>query len=876
MPPSFRRRYGDEMLEFYMERFRSAETPARLWTRVIADLLTTIAIEWLRAIGTREVVPPTVIHRKLSTEERMSVLGQEIVHSIRSLRKSVAFSTAAVVTLALGIASTTAIFSIVESVLLRPLPFPEADRIVVPETQDAGAPPFTSVSYADFMDWRDNHVFDKVAVFYTTQMDLTGAGEPVRVPSVAVGPQFFGALGVRPASGRLLADYDYPVTAGRAVVISDRLWRTQFGGRPDIIGTEVEVNSIKRPIVGVLPPDARWPLVSDLYVPFRLSTENDPDLKRRDNLVYEAIARMKPGATLASTRAAMAQLAARVAKEEPLIRKNITTLPVPVMQSLLGSTTPRALWILLGSVSLLLLIGCVNVANLQLARATARQRELAVRTALGASGFRLVRQTLIESGVLGLTGGVLGVILAQWIVKAMVAMAPADVPRVEMAALSIPAVGFAFAVSLVVALLFGLMPALQASRSDPHLAMGEGARGSSGGRSTRRARRSLVVIELALSVVLLVGAGLALRSVQRLRGVQAGFETHSVLTASISLPGVRYQTGAAVVQFMYNLRDRLAQAPGIRGAGIASASPLGAGGFYLGRSMAMEGKAPTPENEISMQWNAATPGYFAALGLPIRGRDFTAQDDTASSPVMIVNETFARRMFGSADPIGKRAMSTRDEKVYRQIIGVVPNMRYSGVRDTATALAWVPYAQRNAWSQGIITVRTDGAAESGIATLRNTVKAMDPNIALANIATMDHAAAVSIASDRMVAVLLGSFAALALILAAVGIFGVLSYTVAQRTRELGVRMALGAQKRDVLGLVFLETMPLVATGVVIGIGVGLVMSRLMASMLFEVPATDPVTFVGVALVLSLVGLAAALFPARRAARIDPVIALRSD
>jgi putative ABC transport system permease protein len=263
-PPSFRRRYGDEMLAFYQERLRSAEPPARLWARIVADLLTTIAIEWVRTLGTREVVPPTVIHRTLSTEERMSVLWQEIVHSIRSLRKSVAFSSAAVVTLALGIASTTAIFSVVESVLLRPLPFPEADRILVPETQQDANEPFSSVSYADFMDWRDNHVFDKVAVYYTTQMDLTGAGEPVRVPSVAVGPQFFGALGVRPASGRLLADYDFPVTAGRAVVISDRFWRTQFGGRSDIVGSTVEVNAIKRPIVGVLPPNVRWPLDADI------------------------------------------------------------------------------------------------------------------------------------------------------------------------------------------------------------------------------------------------------------------------------------------------------------------------------------------------------------------------------------------------------------------------------------------------------------------------------------------------------------------------------------------------------------------------------------------------------------------------------------
>jgi predicted permease len=425
----------------------------------------------------------------------------------------------------------------------------------------------------------------------------------------------------------------------------------------------------------------------------------------------------------------------------------------------------------------------------------------------------------------------------------------------------------------VVALLFGLVPAIQASRSDPSQAM-SGAR-THGGRATSRTRRVLVVAELALSMVLLAGAGLALRSIQHLRRVHTGFDSPSVLTASFSLPGVRYRTYGDIVRFMHTLRDRLAATPGIRAAGVATASPLGAGGFYLGRSMAPEGKEPIPANETSVQWAVATPGYFAALGLPIRGRDFTMLDDTASTPVMIVNESFARRVFGSVDALGKRAQSTRDEKLQRQIVGIIPDVKYSGMRDSSTAVVYVPYAQ-TAWNFGIITVRTEGDPLSAVGALRREVGSIDRNLALSDITTMDAAAARSIASDKMVAMLLTAFAVLALILAAVGIFGVLSYTVVQRTRELGVRMALGAQKRDVLTLVVRETTPMVLTGIGVGLGIGLGVTRLMRSILFEVQPTDPITFVGVPILLALVGMLAALMPARRAAKVDPLIALRSD
>jgi putative ABC transport system permease protein len=384
-------------------------------------------------------------------------------------------------------------------------------------------------------------------------------------------------------------------------------------------------------------------------------------------------------------------------------------------------------------------------------------------------------------------------------------------------------------------------------------------------------------VELALSVVLLAGAGLALRSVARLRQVDTGFDRRNVLTASISLPGIRYNNQAKVIAFQNQLRERLASAVGIEAVGIASASLLNGGGFYLGRIMVAEGREAVPANEVPIMWTVATPGYFAALRIPIvRGRDFTTHDDTSSPPVMIVSQTFAKRMFGDENPIGRRAMSSRDEKVEREIVGVVRDVKYWGASDSSRALVWVPYAQNNAWRQGIITVRTRSNPVAVLPTVRRELRALDGSIALANIVTMDDVMARSIAGDRLIAVLLGAFAGLALLLAAIGIFGVLSYAMAQRTRELGIRLALGAQRTDVLWLVAREAAPMVAVGVVVGLAAALGLTRFVRTMLFEIQPNDPTTFAAVAITLSVVAVVAAVVPARRASRVDPVIAIRSE
>ncbi len=877
-PPDFRDRYEESMLSFYRQRLtdatRSGESRWRVGRRIVGNLVATAALEW----GAAVFHPRSKTATPRSSEDRMSIIGQELVQSIRSLRRSAGFSLAAIVTLALGISSTTAIFSVVHSVLLAPLPFPDPDRIVVPESRQISTGQASSaITYADFMDWRDNQVFAQVAAYREMEMDITGSGDPVHVQVAAVTPQFFGAIGAPAAKGRTLGPVDYPLSAPRTLVISDRLWRTQFGSRPDIAGLSLEISGIKRTIVGVLAPESRWPVYTDIWIPVRYASEQDPDLQRRDNFIFSAVARLKPGSTLENTRATMATLARRIAVEQPNIRKDVTNVPTPLLEAMLGNTTPRALWILLGSVGLLLLIGCVNVANLQLARAAARRRELAVRTALGASRWRLVRQSLVESGALGLSGGALGAVLAIWMVRMIVAVAPPNIPRIETAHVDAVALAFTVGISIAVALLFGLAPAVHAARGARRQSLHEGDARGGMSPTAARTRRILVSVELALSVVLLAGAGLALRSISRLRGVDVGFDRRNVLIASISLPGIRYGTNEKAVAFHYLLRDRLAAAPGVEAASIVSASPLNGGGFYLGRSMVAEGREVVPANEVSVNWNVTTPGYFATLRIPmLQGRDFTARDDTASTPVMIVSQTFAKRMFGDANPIGKRAMSSRDEKVEREIVGVVGDVKYGGASDSSRALVWVPYAQRNGWSLGIITVRTRGNPAAVLPVIRRELRAVDPAIALANVMTMDDAMARSMAGDRLITVLLGAFAGLALVLAAVGIFGVLSYAMAQRTRELGIRLALGAQRTDVLRLVARETAPMVAGGVVVGLIAALGLTRFVRAMLYEIQPNDPVTFVGVAITLSVVGAVAALVPARRASRVDPVTAIRND
>ena len=809
----------------------------------------------------------------------MDTLLQDLRYAVRTLRRARGFAAIAILTLGLGIGGTTAIYSVVDRVLLRPLPFPEAERLVVPRSLNLTTGDDWSITYADFADWRDAGVFEHVAVYSTNEMDVAGGADPTRVSVTSVSEQYFGALGVAARLGRLLQPADHAIDADQTVVISSQLWRSHFGGDPSVIGRTVRMNGIVRTIVGVLPEGREWPMGGDAWAPLRIANPTAPDLTRRDNFVYQGIARLAPGQTLESTRARLAAMAKVIEAENPVTRKDVSITVVTAAEELLGETLPRILWLLLGAIAFVLLIGCVNIANLMIARASVRQRELAVRTALGASRGRLVRQILTESALLSLCGGVLGALLAVWAVRGLVAVAPANVPRIEEVQLSFGALGIALGLSVACAFLFGLIPALQASATKPGQALGEGSQRLAGGRGAGRGRAALVVVELALALILLAGAGLVTHSLIRLQNTDVGFETSRLMTVSVALPtapGTRYQPRAARRDFYVRALDRLSNMPGVESASMSSALPLGGGGLYLGRAFLAEGWAEPPAStEVRGSWNVIAPRFFETLDLPIlRGRDFTAQDDSAATPVMIINESFAKAMFPGENPVGKRVQSWRDERVLREVVGVVADVRYFGPDDANHALAYVPHAQ-DSWGRMRFVLRTTADPSTVIASARREIAALDPDIALALVSTMDDVRRNALAAPRFTTWLLGGFAGMALLLVAMGLYGVLSYSIAQRTREIGIRMALGAHAGNVLGMVVREAVLLVALGIVLGGAGALALSRVMETLLYEVSAKDPGTLAAVVALLGIVGAAAAWLPARRATRVDPLIALRS-
>jgi putative ABC transport system permease protein len=803
----------------------------------------------------------------------MDTLFQDVRYAIRTLARSRGFALTAILTLALGIGSTTAIYSIVDAVILRPLPFPDPDRFVIPHATKPKEGEQWSVAYLDFMDWRDAKIFSHVAVWQPSESDIAGEGDPERVTAAVVSEQFFGALGITPAIGRVLQPADNALDRERVIVISHPLWRERFGGDSAVIGKQIRMGGLVRTIVGVLPQGTEWPAGTQVWAPMKIADPNAADLIDPDNFIYQAVARLAPGETIGSTRTKMEVMAKRIEQLHPDIRGGISQTIISGTEDLLGPTIPRVLWILLGAVGVVLLIGCVNIANLMLARGNTRLREVAVRTALGASRARLVRQIFTESAVLAVAGGIVGVLLAYWSVKGIIAGAPADVPRLESATVSVPVLSVALIVSLLSAMLFGLAPAVHASGVRPGQALGEGGQRLAGGQRSRRGRTTLVVVELALALMLLAGAGLLTHSLIRLQRTNPGFDTQRVLTMGVALPDSRYGARTLRRTFYDRAIEGLEGLPGVEVASVVSALPLGGGGFYLGRVFLAEGKTEVT-SEVEGMWNVVGPGYFRALRMPVRGREFTARDDTSSVPVMIVNRHFAEKMFPGENPIGKRALSSRDERVLREIVGVVEDVRYFGANDEVRGLVYVPYKQ-DSWRGMRIIVRTTGDPQAIVAPARRVISGIDPDLAVASVSTMDDAMASSLAAPRFTTLLLSAFAGVALLLVAVGLYGVLSYGISQRTHEIGIRMALGAGAAHVRRMVVREAVLMVVLGIIIGGAGALALSRVMTSLLFETSATDPVTFFVVVVVLGLVGAVAAYLPARRATKVDPLIALRA-
>jgi putative ABC transport system permease protein len=818
--------------------------------------------------------------REMSAMRGLDVLGQDLRFGVRTLRKSPGFAIVAVITLALGVGVTTAIFSVVDAVLLRSLGYADAERLVVPQSTRRGTDDMWNVAYRDFLAWKGQNVFASVALYQQDAIDLTGQGAPVRVQTAYVTPEFFRTLDVRPLFGRLPLPDEFKPGAPRPLVLSYGFWQQQFGGAPDAVGKAVRIGGFPATVVGILPKGTEFPREVQMWYPYRGAA--NPSNMAPDNFIFYSLARLHPDKTLEQTRAQLAALAVPVEREFPAKRSGITVTAVPLRDWMVGEQLKRTLWVLLGAVAFVLVIACVNIANLLLARGATRERELAVRTALGAGRGRLVRQLLTENVVLALAGGLIGTALAVWAARALVAAAPAEALRSSvMIRLSLPVLAAALSATLLSAIVFGLVPALQASAVAPGKALAERSLRSTAGARSRLAASLLVVTEVALSLTLLAGAGLLTRSLLRLRAVDTGLDTRRVLTFQVAAPGVRFDTPTKVLEFWSEYRRRLGALPDVASTSVSSAIPLGGGGFYLGRTM-IEAGAPEPPagREISIMWNVVSPDYFRTLGQPLlAGRDFTPRDDSTATPAIIVTRAFADAMFPGqalAAAVGKRVFSWRDERIAREIVGVVGDVRYEGASDRPSPIVYVPLAQSPVRDAVVAVRRSSGDAAALARLARRELATIDPSTAVAEVRTMDQVLANSIAPHQFTAILLGGFAALAVVLAAVGLYGLLSYGVAQRRHEIGVRMALGATGSGVVRLVLRRSLVLVVVGTAIGLAGSLAVTRVLGSLLFEVKPTDPAAFAGAATLLLMVALVASYVPARRATRVDPLVALRND
>ncbi|HEX7173829.1 MAG TPA: ABC transporter permease [Pyrinomonadaceae bacterium] len=809
----------------------------------------------------------------------MGTLLQDIRYGLRGLWRQPAFTLVAVCSLALGIGANTAIFSLVNAVLLKPLPFADSERLVmVWEDASVIGAPRDSVAPANFVDWKtQNQVFDEMAVLSWQSFNITGDGEPERVTAYAVTANVFPLLGTEPALGRhFLPEENEPGTA-KVAMLSHGLWQRRYGGDPSIVGRDIMLNGEKRTVVGVMPQGFQF-LQSfiGLWVPTALTQE---ELANRGAHYLTVLARLKPGVTAEQAQADIGAITDRIAQADPNEAGNLKAAVVPLREQLSGGVR-NSLFILLAAVGFVLLIACANIANLLLARATARQREIAVRTALGASRWRVVRQLLTESVLLSVMGGGAGLLLAAWGFEFLKKLVPDAMALSATLKLDLPVLGYALAVSVLTGLVFGLAPALQASRID----LGEALK-QSGGRTGLtagggRLRGALVVVEVALALVLLVGAGLLIQTISRLQQQYTVFQPEQLLTLRTVLPEGKYKELSRRVDFYDQVLARVETLPGVVSAGYTTSVPLqwkgGANGFT------MEG--PPPEgvlatNAIHRQVSA---GYFKTMGVGLReGRYLEERDDAKGQQVMVVNETMARQYWPGETAIGKRIKFGPAEGTdpWRTIVGVVADVRQMGLDAPVKAEMYLPYRQIAShafYKPRDLVVRTSVDPMSLVSAVRGEIHAVDPEQPLSNIATMEKLLADETGARGLGMMLLSTFAGLALLLAALGIYGVLAYFVTQHVPEIGVRLALGARPRDILALVLKKGMGLALGGVAAGLLAAFALTRLMEKLLFGVTATDPATFAGVAALLVAVAFAACYIPARRATKVDPMVALRYE
>jgi len=861
-PPSFRQRYGEGMLDFYRERRRAAGPG--VWPRLLFDLLVSAAAERLRA------EPGTSAERIT-----MNTLLQDLRQSLRGLARTPGFTAVVLITLALGIGANAAIFSVVNGVLLRPLPFPDPDRLVDVRHQE----PYWNVSEPEFSDYRRELGLERLAAYTDWDANLAGDTEPVRITGARVSDQFFAVMGVNPLMGRTFApEEELPAQVpSPVVVISEAVWRSQFGADPAILSREIRLNGVPRRVIGVMPASFGFPAAgTSVWLPLRLNYDS---LWTRNNHYLLLVGRLRPGATAGQVEASANLLTRRWLTDFPEFYtpdKPFTAEIKPLTDRMLNNTRPY-LVTLLAAVGFVLLIACANVANLLLIRGEARRRELGIRTALGATGRRLVARQLTESGVLAMAGGGLGLLVAWGGVRVLLSLAPDTLPRLEHVRLDGAVLLFTLAVSLGTGLLFGLVPAARAAREDAVTALRDGARSSSRGGS--RMRQALVVGEVALAVIMLSGAGVLLRSLRSLQQTDIGFDPGRILTARISLPPLNYPNDARAIALVQQLEERVRGLPGVVNAGVMGWTPVvGSGGTWSivfdGREIREIAAAPSAD-----PWQV-TPGLFGTLGVRMaRGRAFTDQDAESAPPVAIVNEALAKMLWPGLDPVGHTLRMFGPQSPWVTVVGVAGDILSRGVGKDAPPTMYFPYAQagKSAYylpRQITLAVKTGGRPEVISGAVSRIVHELDPGAPVSEVSSMEAVMGTALASRRFTTVLLGWFAALALLLAGVGIYGVIAYGVSQRTYEIGLRQALGADRGAVLALIVTEGLRLTAAGLVIGLLGTLATGQLIRSLLVNVKVTDPLTLIGVAVLLAGVAGVASWIPARRAVMVSPTEALR--
>jgi putative ABC transport system permease protein len=806
----------------------------------------------------------------------MESLLQDVRYGLRMLLKAPGFTIVAVLTLTLGIGANTAIFSVVNSVLLRPLPYDEADKLMLLSERSPQLEGM-SISYPNFLDWRQQQSsFEHIAVFRRQSYNLTGTGEPERLVAGQVSAEMFPALRVQPARGRTFTAEEDKPGAELVTVLSHGLWQRRFGSDENILGQTLNLNGKQYTVIGVMPPDFIFPSRVELWTPVGQEYSNPGWQHRGNHPGLYGVARLNPGVTLEQARADMNTIAEGLERQYPDTNVGGRVTITPLHENVVRDIRPSLLF-LLGAVGLVLLIACVNVANLLLARAATRQKEIAIRTALGAGRLRLVRQLLTESMLLALAGGALGVLLAKWGVALLIAINPNNIPRSREIGIDATVLAFTLGVSILTGVIFGLVPALHASKPDLNETLKEASRGSTTG-PRHLLRSTLVVAEVAMALMVLIMAGLVMRSFYHLQQVKPGFNPASMLTFQVSLPQAKYPDEQQRVIFFNEVLDRIGSLPGVQAVGGATGLPLGNNGNQT--SFTIEGQPPPEAGHTPlMEVVNATPEYFKTMGIPLlQGRTFTEQDGKDAPLVIVIDESFAKQYWPDGDALGKRVNfgGGGANNPMLTVVGIVGRVKMEGLNAESNRVqGYRPYKQA-AWGGLTVVARTATDPSSLATTACEQVLAVDPDQPIFNIRTMEQIWDDSVARERLTTLLFSIFAGVALILAAVGIYGVMAYSVNQRTHEIGIRMALGARPRDVLRLVVGHSLALTIIGVVIGLVAAIILTRLMTGLLFGISATDPVTLAVISLLLVGVAATASFIPAMRAMKVDPMVALRYE